>query len=139
MLIRENNFSDRSSAAVREFLKNPGIPALRIFKSFTPEDFYRVLNSAAVAVGNSSSFIREGSYLGTPAVIVGTRQQGRERAKNVIEVANKREAISSAIRHQLKHGRYPQSRLYGDGNAALRIAEILATVELLVQKKFYES
>lgn len=131
--------SDGASEAVREFLKDPGLPALRIFKHFSPEDFYRVLNAASVAVGNSSSFIREGSYLGTPAVIVGSRQQGRERAKNVLEVPYDRQKIVDAVRRQLKHGRYPQSRIYGDGNAAGRIAEVLATVDVPVQKKFYES
>ena len=110
-----------------------------IFKSFSPEDFYRVLSKAAVAVGNSSSFIREGSYLGTPAVIVGTRQQGRERGKNVMEVSQDRGEIAEAIKGQLKHGRYPKSELFGDGNASERIAEILATVKAAIQKRFYEA
>jgi UDP-hydrolysing UDP-N-acetyl-D-glucosamine 2-epimerase len=130
--------SDGASAAVREFLKNPGLPALRIFKHFTPEDFYRVLNAAEVAVGNSSSFIREGSYLGTPAVIVGSRQQGRERVKNVVEVSQNRDEIAEAIKRQLKRGRYPPSALFGDGNASERIAEILASIEPAIQKQFHE-
>ena len=129
---------DRASVAVREFLKNPQLPALRIFKTFSPEDFYRVLSRAAVAVGNSSSFLREGSYLGTPAVVVGTRQQGRARAENVIEIPNDRHEIAEAVRKQLKRGRFPSSNLYGDGRASERIAEVLAMVNPQVQKKFFE-
>lgn len=129
---------DEASAAVREFLKNSQLPALRIFKTFSPEDFYRVLNAASVAVGNSSSFLREGSYLGTPAVIVGTRQQRRERAENVIEVSGDRREIAEAIRQQLRHGRFEPSSLYGDGRASERIAEVLAMVDPPTQKRFHE-
>lgn len=130
---------DGASEAVRKFLKKPRLPALRIFKHFGPEDFYRVLNSAAVAVGNSSSFIREGSYLGTPAVIVGTRQKGREKGKNVVEVSNNKYEIVRAIRKQLAHGKYKRDNIYGDGNSSQRIADILSYVEPDIQKKFYEA
>lgn len=128
---------DGASAAVLEFLKNPGLPALRIFKTFSPEDFYRVLSRASVAVGNSSSFIREGSYLGVPAVLVGTRQQGRERATNVVEVGYNRDQIAAAIKQQLTNGRYPRSLIYGDGRSAEGIAEVLAAVKPVVQKRFF--
>ncbi len=130
--------SDGASEAIREFIKNPYPAGLTLYKSFNSEDFYRALNASAVAVGNSSSFIREGSYLGTPSVVVGSRQNGREYSKNIIEVECKREKIIPAIKIQLSHGKYKQSNIYGDGNASEKIANILATVNPSAQKKFYE-
>lgn len=130
--------TDGASEAVRDFLAGPGLPVLSLYKTFNTDDFYRALNGCAVAVGNSSSFIREASYLGTPVVMVGTRQQRRQRADNVHEVGYDREEIGKAIRLQLAHGRYPASSLYGDGQASVRIAETLATIELpSTQKTFH--
>jgi UDP-N-acetylglucosamine 2-epimerase len=86
-------------------------------------------------VGNSSAALREGSYLGTPAVTVGSRQRGRERGSNLVEVEHDRAAIADAVRDQLAHGPYEQSRLFGDGTAGARIADRLAEVRPSVQKK----
>ncbi len=99
-----------------------------------PEQFLSRLAHAACIVGNSSVAIREGSYLGTPAVNIGTRQQGRERGPNVIDVGYNRHAISDAIQTQLAHGRYPWTALYGDGHAGQRIAQVLMTMDLKAGK-----
>ena len=85
-------------------------------------------------VGNSSAAIREGSFLGVPAVNIGTRQGGRERGKNVIDVDYDRTEILEAIQGQLRNGRYPSDPLYGDGHAGTRIANILTKCQLRVQK-----
>ena len=69
----------------------------------------------ACMVGNSSAALREGAFLGTPAVTVGTRQQHRERGTNVIEVDHDSDEIAAAIRRQIEHGRYERSTLFGDG------------------------
>ena len=67
--------SDKVSKAIRIFREgNPQID-FGYFKNFSPEDYARVLNAAACCVGNSSSFIRECSFLGTPSVIIGDRQE----------------------------------------------------------------
>ncbi len=89
----------------------------------------------ACTVGNSSAPIREGAFLGVPTVNIGTRQAGRDRGPNVIDVGHDRRAIVSAVRAQVAHGRYPSDPLYGDGAAGPRIAEALATVPLTVQKR----
>lgn len=132
--------SDGISAALREYReKKPRASAF--LKSLAPPDFYRILNNAAVAVGNSSSFIREGAFLGTPAVIVGDRQQGRECGKNVIEVEPRREKIINAVRRQIAHGRYPRDFIFGKGQASQKIVEILARMDLSripLQKRFHE-
>ncbi len=131
--------TDGASQAVREFLRSHRVPQLALYKTFKPDDFYRALNAAAVAVGNSSSFIREASYLGTPTVMVGTRQQQRERAQNIVDAGYDAQDIAQKISEQLSHGKYAPSDLYGDGKASSRVADILATVELpSTQKIFHE-
>jgi UDP-N-acetylglucosamine 2-epimerase len=79
-------------------------------------------------VGNSSAGIREASYLGVPVVNIGTRQQGRERGPNVLDVGHDHEAIRAAVERQIDHGRYVSSRLYGRGDAGERIAEVLCAI-----------
>jgi UDP-hydrolysing UDP-N-acetyl-D-glucosamine 2-epimerase len=103
-----------------------------------PEEYSRLMAQTACLVGNSSSGIREGAWLGTPVVNVGSRQAGRERGKNVIDVEHNVEAIETAIRWQIAHGRYEQNTLYGDGYSGERIAEVLAGPLPPVQKRWHE-
>jgi hypothetical protein len=70
-----------------------------------------------------------------PAVNVGTRQDGRERGPNIIDVGYDRTAIVDAIRRQLAHGPYAPAHLYGDGTAGQQIAAVLAQAPLHVQKR----
>lgn len=93
------------------------------YKNFSAEDFIRVLGNASCAVGNSSSFLREGAFLGTPCVVVGDRQNLREAGENVIFSDYCRNDLQSKISYQLGHGKYKSSRLFGDGNAGMKIAE----------------
>jgi UDP-hydrolysing UDP-N-acetyl-D-glucosamine 2-epimerase len=108
-------------------------------KYLPPDDFYSVLKHAACAVGNSSSFIREGAYYGTPAVLVGTRQSGRERGENVLEVEPKADMIEKAVLGQIQHERYKQDLRFGAGRSGELIAQYLADIEPNIQKKFYEA
>jgi hypothetical protein len=70
-----------------------------------------------------------------PAVNIGSREQGRERGKNVIDVEHERSEISSAIRRHLSNGRYPFDSIYGNGKAGEKIAQVLAEVPLRFQKR----
>lgn len=108
---------------------------MHFFKNLATETYIRLMDRTACLVGNSSSAIREGPFIGTPAVNVGSRQVGRDRGSNVIDVAEDRPAIADAIRRQIDHGRYEREPLYGDGNAGTRIAEILTWVEPPIQKR----
>ena len=86
-------------------------------------------------IGNSSVAIRECSYLGVPAVNVGTRQSGREHGRNVIDVDHNRDAILEAGRRQIAIERYEPDGLYGDGQAGKRIADLLASIDIDVVKQ----
>ena len=114
--------------------RKPNSP-IRFYKNFGVEDYNRLIANAACQVGNSSSALREGAFLGVPAVNVGTRQQGREHGENVLHAGYEAKSIEAAIRQQLKHGRYPSSTLFGNGDAGRRIAEVLAATELRIQKR----
>ena len=86
-------------------------------------------------MGNSSVGIRECSFLGVPAVNIGTRQAGRDRGGNVRDTGYCRGEIAAAIRAHLGNGRFPQDRLYGDGAAGQRIAALLAERPLSIEKR----
>jgi len=127
--------SDGTSKGIRVFREREDPTNLHLFRNMYPEDFLRLLVNSRGIVGNSSVAIRECSFLGVPAVNIGTRQQGRERGANVIDVDHDRAVITDAIREHLRRGKAPTDHLYGDGQAGIRIAECLATAELSVEKR----
>lgn len=126
--------SDDVSKGLRVYREKHPDCRIHFFKNFSAEDYLRVINNAACLIGNSSSAIREGAFLGVPAVNVGTRQKGRERAENIIDVDYNVDEIRNAISRQIEHGKYAQNPLYGNGMAGKKIAEILATCDLQIQK-----
>ena len=133
--------SDQISKFLRTF-KDKGksnFTKVRFYKNFSDKDYIRLLHNTSCLVGNSSSAIREGSYLGVPSVNIGTRQNLRERGQNVIDVNYDKNEILYAIKKHLKRNkRYNKSLLYGKGNAGALMNKILTKVSVNVQKKFYK-
>ena len=127
--------SDGTSKGIRVFRERENPDNFHLFRNMFPEDFLRLLANSTAIVGNSSVAIRECSFLGVPAVNVGSRQQGRERGANVIDVDHDRVAIAAAVREHIRRGRAPADHLYGDGGAGVRIADCLATAPLTVEKR----
>jgi UDP-hydrolysing UDP-N-acetyl-D-glucosamine 2-epimerase len=127
--------SDATSRGIRSFREIEQPENMRFFKNMLPEDFLRLLYNSRCIVGNSSVAIRECSFLGVPAVNIGSRELGRERGKNVIDVDYRRSEISSAIRRHLNNGHYPSDQIYGNGNAGTRIANLLADESLTINKR----
>lgn len=127
--------SDQISKELRKFRElNPGAP-FHFYKNFKAEDYYKIIKYSKCLIGNSSSALREGAYLGVPAVNVGSRQRNREHGPNVIHADYNWEQIRSAIQKQLAHGAYPSNKMFGDGNAGKKIAQILATIKIKIQKE----
>ena len=127
--------SDGTSKGIRSFRERENADRFHFFRNMSPEDFLRLLCGSTVVVGNSSVAIRECSFLGVPAVNIGTRQIGRERGQNVIDVDHECGAIAAAIREHMRRGRPGSDRLYGDGRASERIADALARWELRIEKQ----
>lgn len=130
--------SDEVGKAIRNWIQNENPKYVYFTKHLHPDDFYRYLNASACAIGNSSSFIREGAYFGTPVVLIGSRQNRRERSENILESDENCENIKSAIARQLQARRFQKSFLFGEGNSAERIACVLSSINLKIQKSFQD-
>jgi UDP-hydrolysing UDP-N-acetyl-D-glucosamine 2-epimerase len=127
--------SEDIATGMRTFREKYQPDYIRFYKNFPIETYVRLMLLCACTVGNSSAPIREGAFMGVPTVNIGTRQMGRDRGPNVVDVEHDRARIVEAVRRQLAHGRYPSDALYGDGAAGGRIARVLADVPLSVQKR----
>lgn len=116
---------------------------IKVHPSLGRYNYHGVLNVASACIGNSSSGIKETPAFGCPCINIGSRQNGRLRADNVIDVDYDASEIKQAIRRCLKDEAFKENARtchnpYGAGNAGQRIADVLATVELdlvLTQKK----
>lgn len=111
---------------------------MRFITNVPADEFVALLRQASCVVGNSSAGLKECSYLGTPVVNIGVRQQGRLSGGHVAHVSSDAAAICAAITSQVTHGRYPASTIYYRANASERMAELLASTELYTQKRFHE-
>lgn len=127
--------SDGTSAGIRSFREIEKPQNMHFFKNMQPTDFLRLIYNSKCLIGNSSVGVREAGFLGVPVVNIGTRQQGRDRSSNIIDVDYDRKEIMEAFLHHRSNGRYPNDHLYGDGHAGKRIASLLAEARLGIQKK----
>lgn len=127
--------SDGTSTGIRAFRERERSTKIHFFKNMHPPDFLRLLYGCRSIVGNSSVAIRECSFLGVPAVNIGSRQTGRERGGNVRDVGYDRSEILDAILGHSIGDRPASSELYGDGRAGVRIAEALAKATLRCEKR----
>ena len=107
-----------------------------LYKNFTPEDYIKILKNSKLIMGNSSSGIREASYLGVHAINIGSRQNNREKGKNVNDVSCDANKILKVFNKKIKLRSCPQSKLYGQGNAAKQIIRILLKKKVNIKKEF---
>ena len=130
--------SDLMSQYLRAQRENNPNLKINFYKNFEPEDYLKLVKKSECLIGNSSSGIRECSYLAIPFVNIGDRQDNREKGNNVfqsdintIKIKNK---ILLAIksRHKIK-----KSKIYGTGNSSNKIIKILKNVRLDINKKFF--
>lgn len=115
-------------------------PHTHVFVNLDPVTYWSLLGQADAMIGNSSSGIMEAASFALPVVNVGMRQQGRERARNVIDSPADaeaiREALSRVLDPEFRASLAGMTNPYGDGTAAETIARVMATVpleELLVK------
>ena len=125
---------------MEEFVKED--PKAHIVGNLGTEGYFSLMACAGAMVGNSSSGIIEAPSFKLPVVNIGSRQKGRIRGKNVLDVgysrAEIREAITKAISPEFRAGLIDLVNPYGDGHAAERIVrklkEITLGSELLVKR-----
>jgi len=134
--------NDAGYSKIIEYIKSNGV---KWFPSLPTEIFINLYRNVGALIGNSSSGIHETPTLKIPAINIGTRQQGRERAGNVIDVPYDKikilEAINKALfdtdfRNYVGNIKNP----YGEGNSAERIVQILkdAPLQGIIQKIFHD-
>ena len=140
--------ADTESRAIIKHIKvfaEHNIGNASLFISLGQLKYLSLLNAAVVMAGNSSSGIIEAPSFELPVVNIGSRQEGRIRARNVIDVqdCNKddighalKKALSEDFRASLKGLQNP----YGDGAASARIVEIIkkASLDRIIKKHFYD-
>jgi GDP/UDP-N,N'-diacetylbacillosamine 2-epimerase (hydrolysing) len=134
--------NDAGYSNIIEYIKESN---LKWFPSLPGDIFINLYRNISALIGNSSSGIHETPTMGIPAINIGNRQQGRERASNVIDVENNKKSIIAGIKKAIydEDFRDMVSKIenpYGDGTSAQRIVDILRTISLdnLVQKRFVD-
>ena len=98
-------------------------------------EYKTFLTNDIILVGNSSSGIHEAATFKVPVVNIGTRQNNRECGKNVLHTNYSYKDIYASINKQIKKRKLNSEKIYGRGNAGVKIAKVLASCKLLVQKK----
>ena len=106
----------------------------KLFVNLDAVTYWSLIRQVTMLIGNSSSGIMEAASFALPVVNVGFRQEGRERARNVIDARPDADAILAAIAHA-RSAEFLQSLVgmtnpYGDGHAAQRIVDVLTTTPL---------
>ncbi|WP_406626725.1 UDP-N-acetylglucosamine 2-epimerase [Portibacter marinus] len=126
--------SDGTSKGIRSFRENHNIDHIHFFKNMEGKDFLKLLYNSKCLIGNSSAGIRECSYLGVPVVNIGSRQSGRERGQNIVDVEHNRDKIKGAINQAISMVR-KHDDIYGDGQSGDEIAQKIAQIQIGYTKR----
>ena len=123
--------ADAGSQKISKIIKNSKINQVY---SINFEEYINLLKRSAALIGNSSSGIIETPFLRVPTINIGTRQQGRLRAKNIIDVGYDKKDIKKAIEKVQFDKKFLSkvkncSSLYGNGNSAKKIIKILTILK----------
>ncbi|MEF8847734.1 MAG: UDP-N-acetylglucosamine 2-epimerase [Candidatus Thermoplasmatota archaeon] len=113
--------------------KNEDKSYLKIVKNLSHKDYLSLMKSADLMIGNSSSGIIEAPSLKVPVLNIGSRQQGRERSDNILDVNPKKDDIIQAINYVLNDKKFQHkvkdcNNKFGDGTASKKIVKILKEI-----------
>ena len=134
--------ADAGGRAMIDKIKEYDVDA---YKNIPHDDFIGLLGLASALIGNSSSGIIESSSFKLPVINIGTRQAGREKAENVVDVGYDSNEILNALNY-IKSNDYLDKldnciNPYGDGKSGENILKILKDLDInvdLLNKKFFE-
>tara|TARA_B100000579_G_scaffold432366_1_gene449061 strand:+ start:638 stop:1792 length:1155 start_codon:yes stop_codon:yes gene_type:complete len=105
-------------------------------ENLPPTHFLALIKNSQICLGNSSSFLREAGLCGVPALILGTRQKGREMAQNCIVLESpSKETIVEQIRSLLQIKSYPSDKRFGDGISGEKIAAQICSLPIAYSNK----
>jgi UDP-hydrolysing UDP-N-acetyl-D-glucosamine 2-epimerase len=124
------------SHELRHFKEETRNHRIKFLRYLPPREFLSLLGKTRCLIGNSSSGIKECSYLGIPVVNVGNRQNGRLKAANVACCGNSKSEIKNLIKKQLRKRHFATSRVYFSNGTSKKICDVLSGCDLIIQKKF---
>ena len=136
-------FSNTDAGSKEIIQQNKKQSRFKIFPNMKSKDFASLMKSSRFMIGNSSAGLREAPTFSLPAINIGSRQKGRLRAKNVIDVEHNVVQIIDAINKCLYDLNFLNSLTnlknpYGNGNSSKKIVEILEKIDIkdiLIQKE----
>ena len=121
--------SDAGSAIILEEVKSAkelkNLQKCDLISNVSPNEYIELIDCSLICLGNSSSFIRDASFMGTPVILVGNRQARRETSKNVYHSEFTYTKLMTAILEQMQTKKFKPDNLYGNGNASRKILEQL--------------
>ena len=108
--------------------------------SLGSQRYLSLMKLCDVVVGNSSSGVIEAPAQRVPTVNIGERQKGRLMADSILQSEENAEAIVSSIKNALNKDRSRITSIYGQGDTAQRVVEILEKTDLnkLLPKRFFD-
>jgi UDP-hydrolysing UDP-N-acetyl-D-glucosamine 2-epimerase len=114
------------SKALRRNREAGKLQNVRFIINLPPEQFITLALKSKVMIGNSSFGIREASFIGLPVVNLGTRQSGRQRASNVVEIQEPNTKELELKVQEQTQARFLSSSIYGTGKAGKLSAKIIS-------------
>ena len=126
--------SEDIAKGIRKLREKGGASRMHFYKNLPTNLYIYLMSKTACLIGNSSSGVREGMYIGTPVVNIGSRQNKRQRGRNTIDCGYDTDEIFNAASRQIAHGRYESDDTYGCGDSGKKIAEVLASIQVNTQK-----
>ena len=134
-----------NDAGYSKIFKKINYSKIKAYPNLSGEEYSNLLRYSDILIGNSSSGIHEAATFKIPVINIGTRQRGRERTRNVIDVPHDKYLIIKAIKKALYDKSFKKKlkkikNIYGIGNSTDKIIKILKKISLkgLIQKIFYE-
>ncbi len=102
---------------------------IHLFESLGSKGYYTALKNCDFVLGNSSSGIVEAASFGKYVIDLGSRQQGRETGKNVIQCKINKDKILIAVKQLRVLPKFSTKNIYGDGDASGKIFALLKKIE----------
>ena len=133
IIVLPNN--DAGFSKIIENIKNSKI---KFVETLSIDDYVNLLKRSSGLIGNSSSGIHETATFNIPTINIGTRQQGRLRSNNVIDVNYDKNEIISAIQKSKSLIGKDFDKIYGHGDSSKKIVSLLKTIDIserIIQKQ----
>lgn len=127
--------SEIISKVVRQYREKKLLDNTRFIKNVSIKTYVNLLNRCKCLVGNSSSAIREGAFIGVPSVNIGTRQKNRLRGKNIIDSGYGYKELMKKIILQSSRKHFKSENIYGDGNSGKKILKIIKKLKKISPQK----